>query len=242
MIKKRVLIVASHPDDEVIGCAGTIVKHIRYGDDVHIVFMTDGVTARIYDPQANLTHAQELEQHASLVETRKKESLLACEIMGVNLSQVHHLMLADQRLDTYPLLALNKYIERFKAAIDPDLVYTHFWGDLNLDHRLTCEAVAVTFRPVYGVREIPIRCFEVPEATRLSIPLNNQAFVPEYVNNISDLIDIKIKAIEAYQSERRYFPHPRSPEALRATAKDRGGLGGFDYGEGFKYLVIRGEE
>ncbi len=242
MNTKKVLIEAAHADDEVIGCAGTIAKHIKYGDDVHIVFMTDGVSARFYDPEANITHAEELANNADAVARRKKESLSACEIMGVKTSQVHHLMLADQRLDMYPLLALTKYIAKFKIAIEPDLIYTHFWGDLNLDHRLTCEAVAVVFRPVYGVKETPIRCFEVPEATRLSISLNNQAFIPEYINNITDFIDIKIKAIEAYASERRHYPHPRSPEILNSTAKERGEAGGFVYGEGFKYLVMRGDE
>lgn len=230
---KRILIVAAHPDDEVIGCGGTIALHSQKGDEVYIVYMADGVTSRYYDPDHRQTREEELSAHAKAIEHRAQESYRAALALGVAQTQVFHLTLADQRLDQYPLLDLIKRIERIKARLDPQMIYTHFGEDLNLDHRLTCQAVATAFRPKVDGSRVPILCFEVPETTQLSIPKGGGAFIPNHVEDISATMHKKKKALEIYESERCEYPHPRSWEFLKKLAAQRGMPQSIGFAEAF---------
>ncbi len=240
MAADRVLVVAAHPDDEVIGCGGTIAAHKKRGDTVTILFMADGVTSRTYEPGQKLTRAQELKTNQRILERRRKESQEAARILGVKSDHVIHLQLADQRLDQYPFLDLVKHIEKVKAKVQPSFIYTHYWNDLNLDHCLTARAVATAFRPNDKNDDPAILCFEIPETTQLSIPDGGKAFQPDVTNDISSTLDMKLKALTAYASERCVFPHPRSPEFLKQWAAHRGSSKGYSAAEGF--ISLRSKE
>ncbi len=231
----RVLVVAAHPDDEVIGCGGTIARHAAAGDEVHVVLMADGVTSRYFDPDRAPARGQELEARGAEIRQRRMESAQALKLLGVVPGNIVHLGLADQRLDAYLFLELAKKIEKVRDRIDPGIVYTHFYGDLNQDHRLTSEAVAVAFRPHHRP-DRKVLCFEVPESTALSL---TACFSPTVFEDITPTLEAKLAAVAAYASEKVATDHPRSAVSLRETARQRGTGAGTAYAEAFQPMWSR---
>jgi len=218
----NILVVAAHSDDEILGCGATIAKHVRCGDQVNILFLTDGVTSRTYDPSQGLTRDQEISASGLQIEVRKKEMINALKVVGIPRDNIKCLDLPDQRLDSVTFLDIVKEIEKVNTELSPEVVYTHFWGDLNKDHRIAFEAVLTAFRPVDGVRQQNIFCFQIPESTGYGIPVESNVFKPNYYVDVSDTLDLKISALESYQSERRDFPHPRSSQSLADLAQETG--------------------
>jgi len=233
MSASRVLVVAAHPDDEVIGCGGTIAEHIRKGDEVFILFMTDGVTSRFYNFSKKTIRSVELKLAAKDLNKRLAESRLALKAFKIPVGNIYNLNLADQRLDNYPFLDLIKNIERVKQKTKADIVYTHFYQDLNLDHRLVCQAVYTAFRHKVGQKSVKIFQFEIPESTYLSIPLREKSFCPNHFVDVSLVFDNKIKALLAYASEERAYPDMRSACFIKEVAKKRGNQAGYKLAEGF---------
>ena len=204
----KVLVVAAHPDDEALGCGGTIARHVSMGDEVALACITDGVGAR------------------GIVEgawaKRQRAMTFSCGALGIK--QVHHLgALAnlDNRMDGVPLLEHVQKLEPIIAKVAPAVIYTHHGGDLNIDHRITHQAVMTACRPMPGSSVKAIYAFEVPSSTEWASE-TEQAFRPNHFVDITATLDKKIKALEAYAEEMRPFPHPRSVEAVKALAAWRG--------------------
>ncbi|HET9480546.1 MAG TPA: PIG-L family deacetylase, partial [Candidatus Polarisedimenticolia bacterium] len=141
--------------------------------------------------------------------------------------------LPDQGLDTMPLIDVARTIEKTIEAVDPEMIYTHFWGDINRDHRILCEAVAVAARPYAapGVRQL--HCFETPSATEWGGPAGLAPFQPQRFVDISAVLDRKLEAFALYTSEVRPSPHPRSREALESRARTWGSVVGVESAEAF---------
>ena len=229
----KVLVVVAHPDDEVLGCGATIAKHCEDGDDVFVLFLADGVTSRIYEPQSMVSRDDELKQSEGELTQRKNELKEALNILGVRDLNMKTIDFPDQRMDSLSMLDIVKEIEKVKEEVKPDIVYTHFWGDLNRDHRITFEAVITAFRPVNGARNEEIYCFEIPETTDWGIPTQENKFVPNHFVDTAHTIDKKLEAMQAYDSEKREYPHPRSIEAIRTIAQERGKVKELDSAEAF---------
>jgi len=216
---KSVLCVAAHPDDEVLGAGATLARFAGEGAKLHLLILGEGITSRRNaDPQS----VSNLDQHA-------KE---ASEVLGIeSLMRCHF---PDNRMDTIPLLEIIHAIEAEKERINPDLVLTHFGGDLNIDHRICFETVMTAFRPLPNQNARAIWCFEAPSSTGWAGPLPERNFSPDiFVEITSHHLKKKLQAMSCYTTEARSFPHPRSPEALQAMAQYRGSQVGLEFAEAF---------
>jgi N-acetylglucosamine malate deacetylase 1 len=218
----RVLTIAAHPDDEILGCGGTMAAHRTRGQAVSILILGEGLTSRGSSPA---------DTRPDTLADLQRDARKAASVIGVE--DVTALDFPDNRFDSVPLLDVVKAIEREKARVKPDLVYVHHWGDLNVDHRVTFEAAMAAFRPLPGERPVAIYAYEVPSSTGWKGPSEASAFVPTHFVDVSSTLDKKIAAMETYFSERRVKPHPRSPESLRAWAEYRGCQVGVGAAEAF---------
>lgn len=215
----NVLVVAAHPDDELLGVGGTVRKHVLSGDDVRLLIACEGVSMRYED-----------EHHRNVVRQARE----AGAILGA--TDVLFGDLPDQRLDTLPRVEVIAKIEEVVAATRPELVYTHFGGDVNHDHGILFAAVQVATRP-YGapfVREV--LAFETPSSTEWGAPAIQGAFVPQVYVDITATLEDKIRAFCRYEREVRPAPHPRSPESLRARARTWGSVVGKEAAEVFSVV------
>lgn len=219
--QRTILVVAAHPDDEVLGMGGTIARHVADGDTVHILFLGDGVTSRGEDDSAASARRKEAARRAS-------------EILSARIVSFEDL--PDNRFDNVPLLEIVQRVERVKHQVGPDLVYTHHGGDLNIDHRLTCQAVLTAFRPKPGERCSEIYSFEVRSATEWSAPSVAPPFLPDTYVNISSYVDKLVAACQCYADEFYEAPHTRSLEAIRTAAVNRGYEVGVEAAEVFMTL------
>ena len=220
MTNSCVLVVAAHPDDEALGCAGTIAKHVASGDEVHLLFMTDGVGSRSVSDD--------------FVLRRKSASDNAAEILGVTSKQ--NFDFPDNRMDSVPLLDIVKIIEDVIEEKQPEIIYTHHIGDLNIDHQVTHKAVLTACRPQPGFCVREIYAFEVMSSTEWATP-GLAPFVPNVYVDISDYWDVKKMALHVYVEEMRQVPHSRSVEGLEHLARHRGCCVGVRVAECF--MVVR---
>jgi LmbE family N-acetylglucosaminyl deacetylase len=223
---KKILVVAAHPDDEILGMGGTITKHIKDGDKLSVCILGEGITSR-YErrEEAKKEEIQQLEE----------ASRRALEILGVK--DVSYHQMPDNRFDSIALLDIVKIVEKIMRRVRPDVVYTHHRGDLNIDHRIVFDAVMVAARPQGSSRVKKILSFEVPSSTDWAEPSSEKAFLPNVFVDISETLNKKIEAIKAFQSEIREFPHPRSIEAITITAKKWGTKVGLNTVETF--MIVR---
>ena len=219
---KRILVVAAHPDDETFGLGGTIARHVRQGDQVTMLILTDGVTAR-----------------HDVTEPQKDAARKAGQILGAR--DVYFAGLPDQRLDGMPLLEVIQPISTLVRDLRPQVIYTHHRGDANQDHRAIFAATMVAARPLEGNPVEQVLCYEVASSTEWGPPFGDWAFLPNVFVDITDTLDTKLRAVEAYretfQSEVKPYPHPRSPEAVRIYAQQCGIRVGMLAAEGF--VLIR---
>ena len=217
----RILTVAAHPDDETLGAGGTMAWHAARGDRVWVCILTDGVTSR---------HDR--------VALQEECARRACDILGVE--RLVLVGLPDQRLDTLCLLDVITPIEKCIEEFRPDVVLTHFSGDVNEDHRLVSRATMVATRPVAGSSVRRVCAFEVPSSTDWAPPIPGSIFAPNLYVDIGDSLDLKLTAMKAYadtfHSEVRPYPHPRSMEALTAYAQRHGVASGMALAEPFMLL------
>ena len=212
----RVLVLAAHPDDELLGVAGTIARHVDDGDQVTCVVCSEGATARYQAEVAN-----ELQTGGRR----------AAEVLGVH--ELRFLGMRDQHLDAGPVLGVIQAVEAVVREIAPDVVYTHHWGDVNRDHKVVNEAVMVACRPVGDGYPRAVYLFETPSSTEWSWPDPASVFVPNHFVDISATLERKLAAMACYPTELRPAPHPRSLEALRSRAAYWGQLVGRAYAEPF---------
>jgi LmbE family N-acetylglucosaminyl deacetylase len=217
----RILTVAAHPDDETLGAGGTMAWHVANGDRVWVCILADGASSR---------HGR-VAQQAECAER-------ACETLGVE--RLIMVGLPDQRLDTLSMLDLITPVELCIEQLAPDVVLTHFPGDVNEDHRLVSRAVMVATRPVAGSHVRKVCAFEIPSSTDWAPPIPGSVFTPNVYVDISDFLDTKLTAMKAYAdtyvSELRPFPHPRSLEALTAYSQRHGAAAGMLAAEPFMLL------
>jgi len=223
----NILIVAAHPDDEILGCGGTAARFARQGDIVCAMILGEGVTSR--DARRNR------ESRESEINDLKKQMKKACQLAGIK--KTFSLDFPDNRFDTVPLLDIIKRIETVKKSFAPDIVFTHYSGDLNVDHRLTAEAVKTAFRPLRGETAREIYAFEVPSSTEWG-NTNSKVFTPNFFIDITDTLEKKLSALKAYSSEMREFPHPRSLESVRINAQSRGAQAGLFAAEAFEVVRV----
>ncbi len=218
---KKVLVVAAHPDDEVLGVGGTIARHIAQKDEVYVVIMAQGAMSR-----GGKNARKELK---ALYNQAHK----AVEMLGV--TQLTLEDLPDQQLDTIPKLDLYNKVAKHIKRVKPSIVYTHNDQDLNWDHRLVSEATMWACRPSHSeVKEIYL--WETPSSTEWS----PQSFVPQYYVDITNQLEKKVQALLCYKDEVRDYPHPRSPEGITTVAKYRGMTPGVYAAEAFKvFRVLR---
>lgn len=215
---KKILVIAAHPDDEVLGLGGTIARHTQQQNQVSVLFLTDGVTAR-----------------HNVTEPQKAAARKACKILGVE--DVYFANLPDQHLDSLALIDIIKPIANLIKELCPEIVYTHHRGDANQDHRRIFEATLVAVRPFDGNPVSQVLCYEVGSSTEWGPPFTEWSFCPNIYVDISTTLEAKMDAVEAYrdtfQSELKPFPHPRSPEAVRIYAQHRGVNVGMQAAEAF---------
>ena len=218
---ESVLILAAHPDDEVLGCGGAIATLAEQGAQVHIAFLADGVGARGSDaaPEANELAA------------RRAAAQSACRILGAQ--SVHFDDLPDNRLDSLPLLDITQRVEALIAQHRPKTVFTHHAGDLNIDHRRVHQAVITACRPQRGHPVRTLLCFEVPSSTEWQPPGSGTPFEPNWFVEISTTLERKLAALDAYAAELRDWPHPRSRQGVEHLARWRGATVGVEAAEAF---------
>src|SRR5665213_567195 len=207
---QSILVLAAHPDDEVLGCGGTIAKHAARGAKVNVAFMADGISSRAAD--SALQQAQ--------LEARRAAAQRAAAILGVQ--QVTFGDFPDNRLDSIALLDITKSVEALITRYKPDTVLTHHAGDLNIDHRRVHEAVVTACRPQPGHCVRSLLCFEVASSTEWQLSGSAPAFVPNWFEDIADTLDRTLAAIDAYAVEMREWPHPRSRRGVEDLARWRG--------------------
>jgi LmbE family N-acetylglucosaminyl deacetylase len=211
-----VLVVAAHPDDEVLGCGGTIVKHVEGGDSVHVAVLGEGVLSRRGAQREELAQAQDACRKAN-------------EILGVHGLTLHDY--PDNRLDSVDRLDVIRLVEEQLERLSPEIVYTHHWSDVNVDHYRINECVLAACRPVPGHSVKRLLFFEVPSSTEWRGP--QDCFNPNWFVDITGSFDRKVEALEAYGRELREFPHPRSLEAIGHLARWRGATAGVAAAEAF---------
>jgi LmbE family N-acetylglucosaminyl deacetylase len=222
-MKQTVLVIAAHPDDEVLGCGGTIARHVSEGDEVHVVILSEGATSR----DANRNPEAREQELSSLAQAAYK----AGDILGISSLLLHQF--PDNRMDGFELLDVIKVVEEHILRKSPTVVYTHHAGDLNIDHQITHKAVATACRPQPGQTVRTILFFEVPSSTEWQIPSSSPSFLPNWFVNISGTLKLKKDALSAYSMEMRPWPHARSQETVEHLARWRGASIGTEAAEGF---------
>ena len=221
MKKNKVLIIVAHPDDETIGMGGTIKKHVNKGDKVYAISMTDGVSAR---------------ESSTISEITKRK--LAAKKASVELGFYweKNFTFKDNAMDKHSLIEIIKSIEKIKSKIDPDLIYTHSAADLNIDHRIVAQAVLTAFRPVPKENCKEIRLFEVVSSTEFGHKDVTSQFVPNLFVSISETWKEKKRALDAYYSEMRDYPHIRSIKGIENLGYLRGNQVGILMAEAFQVI------
>lgn len=221
---RKVLVVAAHPDDEVLGCGGTVLRHVAEGDVVHTMILAEGVTSR--DEKRNVDSRQK-----ELEELHKTAHDVA-KFMGVE--KVILCSFPDNRMDQVVLLDVIKRIEKEMDEYQPDIVYTHHAGDVNIDHRIAHEAVVAACRSMPGKSVRTVLFFETMSSTEWQIMTGDKVFLPNWYVDIGAFYDRKMQALKFYKSEMRPYPHPRSYEAVEIWGKQRGITIGVCYAEAFE--------
>lgn len=221
MKNNNILIVAAHPDDEILGCAGAIVRLIREGFQANTLILGEGISSR-----GNNRYG--LEKDNGIKELRN-QAYKANRIIGIKKVFIHDF--PDNRFDSIAFLDIVKVIEKIKLEIMPHIIFTHDVNDLNIDHRIIYNAVLTATRPIKNETVKDIYSFEILSSTEWNFP---KVFAPDTFFNISNTINKKLKAISEYKAELREFPHPRSAKGVKLNAQYRGMMVGLKYAEAFK--------
>ena len=225
-MSSRILVVAAHPDDEVLGCGGTIARHADAGDHVQVLIVSEGATSRLHTRDRAMVSN---ELSALALAAHKAGRILGAQ--GVEL-----LDFPDNRLDSLDRLELIKVIESRIDEHQPQLVYVHHAGDLNVDHRRLHEAVVTACRPIPDHPVRSLLSFEVASSTEWQPPLSAQMFQPNWFVDITAHWERKRNALEAYSTEMRSWPHARSIKGLEYLARWRGAQVGVEAAEAFCLL------
>ncbi len=221
----KILIVVAHPNDEVLACAGTVSKLIAQGAEAYTLLLGEGASLKHED--------DDLDKKEERLKSLQKNIFEASKVVGVK--RVFEYNFPSNQFDTVPLFEMVKVIEKVKNDIRPELVLTHYEKDLNIDHRITYQAVTMAMKPLPGDPVKAIYSFELPSSTEWAYPLS---FSPNLFFDISETLETKLAACGKYQSQMRDFPHPKSLEGIEMNAKMWGMKVGVKYAEAF--CLIRG--
>lgn len=219
----KILIVAAHPDDEVLGCFGTVSKMIKQGDEAYTLILSKGKTSR---------HETSQEQDKLSNEMQKANN-------SIGIKKVFQLNFPDNSFDSVPLLSIIQEIEKIKEKIQPNIVFTHYLHDINIDHQITAKAVLTATRPIQGESVKEVYFMEIPSSTEWNGYTQQTVFAPNVFADITATIDDKINAMQCYQSELRDSTHPRSLEHLKLYAKTNGTKAGLPFAE--QFILVRKE-
>lgn len=212
----KVIVIAPHNDDEILGVGGTMAKYAQNGDEVIVCEVTAG------------------DLNNEMVQLQKKEAIESHEMMGV---KTHFMDLPVVGLKEMETKLLNSAFQKHLMELQPDVVFIPHKGDMHIDHRMTIEAAMVALRPVTFPNLKAIYAYETLSETDWNTPSVDNAFIPNMFVDITDEIEIKLKAMECHKSQLCDYPHPRSLEAMRALAMHRGSTVCKKYAEAF--MVIR---
>ena len=219
------LFIVAHPDDEVLGCGGTIARLTQEGVDVFIAILGEGITSRY----AAREHADR-----ALVEQMEMKSREAGRILGAK--EIFLNGLPDNRFDTVPLLEVIKIVEAWISSVRPEVIYTHHRGDLNIDHGVVHRAVLTAARPLPMTSVREVYAFETPSSTEWAFHQLEPLFRPNVFVNIDKTMDLKLRALSCYGTEMRTFPHPRSSDAMMNIARRWGSVAGCGAAEAFELI------
>lgn len=222
---KRIMIVVAHPDDELLGLGATFHKLINeYNVQTHVVILGEGITSRSDNRDVKVWE-NELAIHRENI----KNAQLA---IGYHNTSIYDF--PDNRFDSVALLDIVKVVEKEKMQFNPDVVFTHHGGDVNIDHQRTFESIITSCRPMKDEKVKMIITFETPSGTEWRSPTDPRHFLPNLFFSVSEEdVNAKIKGMESYEFERRVYPHPRSPEALKIQAQRWGITVGTPFAEAF---------
>jgi LmbE family N-acetylglucosaminyl deacetylase len=223
--------VAAHPDDEVLGCGGTVRRLAdKFGEALRICCLI------LSEPLASRTsHAVSFDKKDFRAVIN--DSLRVSELLGIQHTYFENL--PNNRLDSLDLLDVIKIVEDYVEKLKPTIVFSHHKHDLNLAHRITYQAVLTACRPLPECSVRKLLSFEIPSSTEWALPTHSSAFSPNVFVEVGESIDIKIEAMEMYKSERREYPHPRSPEAIKAIALRWGSVANLNHAEAFELIYER---
>ena len=208
------LVIAAHPDDELLGSGGTLKKLINHGYKVITVIFAKG--------------RKEAEA------TIKEAVIKANKHLGIE--EIIFLEFPNLLLETFPLHVINKEIEALLEKYEPEMIFTHHYGDVNKDHQILFQAVITAARPLPGKNPVEILCYETVSSSEWSQQTNDKTFKPNYFVNITETIDEKLEALQFYDVEMRPFPHPRSYKGVQYLAQVRGMTVGVEYAEAFEII------
>lgn len=221
---KKILVIAAHPDDEVLGCGGTIAKLSAEGHEVHVLLAAEGLTSRLDSRDQEVLKKEFDELYSKARDANKILGVKSLEFLGF----------PDNRMDSLDLLEVIKKIELKLESFAADEIYTHYPNDLNIDHRILSDAVLTASRPLPGQVVKKVYFFEVSSSTDWRFGSNGQSFFsPNVFINIELYLSVKMKALMCYSLEMRAFPHARSIENLENLARVRGALVGYCASEAF---------
>jgi LmbE family N-acetylglucosaminyl deacetylase len=228
---KRCLVIAAHPDDEVLGVGGTIAKLSKAGTDIAVLYMTGGKSGRKI---SNEVESDDIKKEQEILSSEIQKS---CASLGVKKYKCFNF--PDNRLDTVSRMDISIKISEFASSFKPDLVFTHHSGDYNWDHTITYDATLMSFRANFGDHyPDAILSYEVLSSSERSAQNANHIFCPNLFVDISSTVDSKKNAIGIYESELKHYPHPRSIEAVEYLARKRGQEVGWTHAEAFQIVRI----
>jgi len=221
-MKKKVLVFAAHPDDEILGCGAALSKYKKGGSEIFVVILGEGIMSR---KNANPGELKKLH----------KESEKANKIIGAD--KLFFENLPDNRFDSVDMLDVVRLAEKYIDKFKPDIIFTHHENDLNIDHQITHKAVLTACRPQPGFKFPDIYAFEIPSSTEWGGYSRQNIFIPNLYIDISGELNVKLKALKSYKTELRKYPHPRSLKGVEILARNRGQQAGIKYAEAF--LLIK---
>jgi LmbE family N-acetylglucosaminyl deacetylase len=227
-VNKRIMLVVAHPDDELLGLGATMHKLITESNAItHVVILGEGITSR--------ADQRDVKKWKSELDIHRVNIYAAQKCIGYQSVSIYNF--PDNRFDTVALLDIIKVVEKEKKEFNPDIIFTHHGGDLNIDHGRTFEAVITACRPIDSENVKTIFTFETPSGTEWRASSDPYTFIPNVFVAVSEEnLNAKILGMESYEFEKRDYPHPRSPQALKIQAQRWGVSVGCIFAEAF-YLV-----
>lgn len=221
---KKILIIAAHPDDELLGCGGAMIKYKELGASFKVLFLGEGSTCRFEDINSK--------EAVNAIAERNSWAKEALSFVGIENYEFHNLPCG--RFDQVAIIDINKIIENAINHFKPDTLLTHSDVDANNDHRITHRSTIMASRP-YGASSVKrVMCYEVLSSSEWGF---KEAFQPNYFIEISEEeLKMKWQALECYKTEMRPYPYPRSWEAVKMQAMRRGTQAGVEFAEAFQLI------